>query len=237
MKTASVLKSLEGYVVFDTNTVRNIIKKDLSYTRLFLHRLKRSGNILQVERNRYTVHKDAFLVASRITWPSYISLWSALRFYNLTEQIPHSVWVVTTRKRRTKEIRFIGTDISFVLTKPKYFFGFKKIDFRGCEIFVADPEKSIIDGILFRRISVSEIFSILKAGLRTLNVNRLLSYAVKTENKALIKRLGFLLDRLGFDYHNRLSKHVYHPRTPLEYNLPAKGRFNKKWKIIENIRV
>lgn len=237
MKTSSVLKSLEKYIVFDANVVRSIIKKDVPYTNLFLHRLKKSGYVFQVERNKYTAHKDAFLVASRIVWPSYISMWSALRFYNLTEQIPHSVWVVTTKKRRRKEIKFADTDILFVLTKPKYFFGFKKIDFKGFEIFIAEPEKSIVDGLLFRKISVSEMFFILKNNLRTLSANRLLSYAVKTKNKALIKRLGFLLDKLGLDYYEKLRKHIYHSHTPLEYNLPSKGKFNEKWKIVENIKV
>ncbi|MBI5252914.1 MAG: hypothetical protein HY930_00730 [Euryarchaeota archaeon] len=237
MKTASVLKDLEKRIMFDMNAVRGIIKKDVPYTRLFLHRLRKSGNVFQIERNKYTVHKDAFLIASRIVWPSYISMWSAIRFYNLTEQIPQSVWVVTARKKRRKEISFSNTKIVFVLTKPKYFFGFKKIDFRGFEIFIAEPEKSIIDGLLFRKISVSEIFSILKSNLRTLNISRLLAYAIKTGNKALIKRLGFLLDKLGFDYRDKLRKYIYHPYTPLEYNLPPRGKFNDKWRIIENVKV
>src|SRR3972149_1512930 len=133
MKTSAVLKSLEKYAVFDLNVVRSIIKKDVPYTRLFLHRLKKVGHVFKIERNIYTVHRDAFLIASRIAWPSYISLWSAIRFHNLTEQIPHSVWVITTRKRRKKKIKFADAEILFVLTKPKYFFGFKKIDFKGFE--------------------------------------------------------------------------------------------------------
>lgn len=237
MKTALMLRNLEKHVVFDTNVVRGFVKKNTSYTNLLLHRLKKAGYIFEIERNKYTVHKDAFLIASRIVWPSYISMWSAIRFYNLTEQIPQSVWVVTTRKRRKKEINFANASILFVLTKPKYFFGFKKIDFKGFEIFIAEPEKSIIDGILFRRISVSEIFFILKNNLRSLNASKLLNYAVKTKNKALIKRLGFLLDKLGLDYHSKLRKYVYCPYTPLEYNLPPRGRLNKKWKIVENVKV
>ncbi len=233
----SLSKSLERYVVFDTNVVKGIIKKDAPYTRLFLHRLKESGDIFQVERNKYTVHKDAFLIASRMVWPSYISMWSAIRFHNFTEQIPQSVWVITTRKRRRKDIHFADANIVFVVTKPKYFFGYKKVDFKGFEIFIADPEKCIVDGILFRRISPPEIFAILKGNLRSISTDRLVSYAVKTKNKALIKRLGFLLDKLHLDYHKKLEKYVSHPYTPLQYNLPARGKLNEKWKIVENVRV
>lgn len=237
MKTTSVVKNLEKYAVFDTKVVKSIVKKDVRYVHLFLHRLKKSGDVFEIERDKYTVHRDAFLIASRIAWPSYISMWSALRFYNLTEQIPHSVWVVTTRKRRKNRINFANTNILFVLTKPKYFFGFKKINFKGFEIFVSEPEKAVIDSILFRRISVSEIFSILKSNLRSFSINRLLSYAVKTNNKALIKRLGFLLDRLGLNHYEKLRKYIYHAPTPLEYNLPRQGKLNKKWRIVENMKV
>jgi len=237
MKTISVLKALEKYVMFDVNIVKSIIKKDIPYTRLFLHRMKRAGYIFEVERNKYTVHKDAFLIASRIVWPAYVSMWSAVRFYNLTEQIPQFVWVVTTRKKRRNKINLANTTIFFVLTKPKYFFGFKKIDYKGFEIFIAEPEKSIIDGVLFRRISASEIFFILKNNLKSLNTNKLLTYAIKTKNKALIKRLGFMLDKLGLDYRNKLRKYIYHPYTSLEYNLPPKGELNEKWKIVENVKM
>lgn len=237
MKTSAALKSLEKYAVFDLNVVRSIIKKDIPYTRLFLHRLKKLGYVFEIERNRYTVHRDAFLIASRIAWPSYISLWSAIRFHNLTEQIPHSIWAVTTRKRRKNKIRFADAEILFVLTKPKYFFGFKKVDFKGFEIFVAEPEKSIIDGLLFRKISVSEIFSILKSNLHSISVERTLNYAIKTKNKALIKRIGFLFGRLGLDYYNKLKRYVCFPYTALEYNLPVEGKRDEKWKILKNVKV
>lgn len=235
MKAGLILKSLEKYTVFDVKAVRDIVKKDAPYTNLLLYRLKKSGNIFEIERGKYTVHKDAFLIASRIVWPSYVSFWSALRFNNLTEQIPHSVWVITTRKRRRREIKFADTTISFVLTKPEYFFGYNKINFKGAEIFVADSEKCIIDGVLFRRISVSEIFSILKSNLKSLSTKRLLDYAIKTKNKALIKRLGFMLDRLGRNYYKNLRKYVYSTYTPLEYSLPARGKLNEKWRIVENV--
>ncbi|MEW5761163.1 MAG: hypothetical protein AB1779_10415 [Candidatus Thermoplasmatota archaeon] len=237
MKTALILKFLEKYAVFNTKAVSSILKKDSSYINLLLYRLKKSENIFEIERDKYTTHRDAFLISSRIVWPSYISIWSALRFYNLTEQIPHSVFIVTTRKRRKMEIEFANTKIYFILTKPKYFFGFKKIEFKGFDIFIAEPEKAVIDGMLFKKISLSEIFFILKNNIKTLSIDRLLSYAIKTKNKALIKRLGFLLDNLGFDYYNRLKKHVYYPYTPLEYNLPVGGRYNEKWRIVENVKV
>jgi predicted transcriptional regulator of viral defense system len=233
---AILLKELEKHVIFNRGIVAGIVKSE-SYAGVLIHRLKKTGQILEIERDRYTVHRDPFLVASRITWPSYISIWSALRYHNLTEQVPHAIWVVTTKKRRNTKIEFAGTDISFIIASPKYFFGYDKIDFRGFEIFIADPEKCIIDGMLFRKISVLEIFNILRNNLQSLRIGRLTDYAIRTGNKALIKRMGFLLERLDVPIRHKLEKFIYPARTPLEYNFPPKGRLDDNWMIVENVEL
>lgn len=205
------------------------------YAKLVLQRLKKAHQVTEIERGTFTVHADALLVASRIAWPSYISLWSALRYHDLTEQIPHAVWVVSTRKRKRTRLTFADIPIMFVHTKHRYLFGYDKVEYRGFEIFVADPEKSVIDCLLFRRVSVSETFDVLKANIKTLRVGRLVEYAIRTDNGALIKRLGHMLDRLGRDPYEKLKKHVYAAPVVLEYGMPRKGKLNAKWGIIENV--
>ena len=233
---AELLNELQKHVLFDRRAVAGMVNNE-SYAGVLLHRLKVAGDIQEVERNSYTVHKDPFLIASRIAWPSYISIWSALRYHNLTEQLPQAIWVVTTKKRRNTRIEFAGTEISFLIASQKYFFGYDKIGLRGFEVFVADPEKSIIDSLLFRKVSVSEIFEILSNNLGALRKGRLADYAVRTGNRALIKRLGFMLERLGATIDERLRKSVDSSRTPLEYNLPSAGKVDKEWKVVENVRL
>ncbi|TRZ54803.1 hypothetical protein D4Q76_01665 [archaeon] len=237
MKTMQILKEVERYAVFNANTVRSIIKKDAEYTRLLMHRLEKAGHIFRVERNKYTVHKNAFLIASRIVWPSYISFWSALRYYNLTEQIPHAVWVISPKKKRRRSINFFGSEIFFVSAKPKYFFGFRKVNYSGFEIFVAEPEKAFVDSLLFRKISFPEMQSMIKNSIRNISAKKFAGMAIKTGNAALIKRAGFLLDSLGYDFHRRMEKYIYPSFTPLDYGLPARGKKNYKWKVIENVRL
>lgn len=235
MKTVEVLEALKKYAVFDLNTFRHVIGKEHSYAKLLLHRMKKKGYIFEVQKNRYTLCKNPFLIASRIVWPSYISLWSALRYYNLTEQIPHDIWVVTTKKTRKKGIKYMNANILFIHTKPKYFFGFKKTISNNFETFIAEPEKALIDSMLFRKISFSEIAFVIKNDYKNLNIKKLVGFALKTENKALIKRLGYLLEKLNMDYYLRLKKYIYPAYTPLEYNLFPEGKRVEKWKIIENV--
>jgi predicted transcriptional regulator of viral defense system len=230
---AELLEELKKHVIFDRKIVADITKDD-SYAGLLLHRLKKSCQIMEIERNRYTVHKDAFLIASRISWPSYISIWSALRYHNQTEQLPQTIWVVTTRKRRNSVIDFAGTEIRFITAPPKYFFGFDKVERDGFEIFVADPEKSIVDSVLFKKISVAEISLIIRTNMKSLRTTRLIDYAIRTQSGALIKRLGFILEMAGAPVGRKLDQFIGSGYLPLDPSLAPEGKLNVRWKIMEN---
>ncbi len=196
-KTIKTLKELEKYPVFDLNILKGIMGKDSAYAKVYLSRLKKAGLVFEIERNKHTAHKNAFLIASRILWPSYISLWSALRFYNLTEQIPHAVSVVTTRNRKKSIIDFFGIKIIFNHIDKKYFFGFKKVNYDGAEIFIAEPEKAIIDSLLLGKISESEIFEIIKKNKREIDFRDLRRFSVETGDSDLIKAVEKILKKAG----------------------------------------
>ena len=227
-----VLEYLKKYPVFDNTIVQNKLDKSRDYTKLFLYRLKKKGYINKIEKNKYTLFTDAFLIASRIVWPSYISCWSALNYHNLTEQIPHVISVVTTRNK--KSIKFNGVQIYFIKISKNNFFGYERFKYDNFEIFVADIEKSIIDSALLRKASFSEIMEIISNNIKEIRINKFLQYLKKTNNKSLIKRLGYLFEDLGKDYYSQLKKFVDATYIPLDYSKKIKGKKNKKWRIIIN---
>jgi len=110
MKNVIIINELKKYPVFNLKILRDIIEKDSNYSKLVVYRLKKNNLIFEIERNKYTVNKDPLIISSNIIWPSYISCWSALRYYNLTEQLPQNVFVLTTRSRKKKEIKVIQKD-------------------------------------------------------------------------------------------------------------------------------
>ena len=65
MKTVETTESLEKYVIFDLNTFKHVVGEKSPYARLLLHRMKKNGHVFQVWKNRYTLYKDPFLIASR----------------------------------------------------------------------------------------------------------------------------------------------------------------------------
>jgi len=227
-----LLDYFRKYPVFSTATVRNKAGKGGNYTNLLLHRLIRRGIIRRIERDKYTAFDDPFLIASRIVWPSYISCWSALKYHNLTEQVPQDITVMAATDR--KAIRFGSTNIRFIRLSPKSFFGYEKTKYEGFDIFVADAEKAVIDSALLHRVSFSELKDLITSHMEEINAERLLRHLKKTGNKSLIKRFGYLLETLGKDYHSALKRYIDAAYIPLDYSRKPTGNRNAKWKVVVN---
>ncbi len=235
MRTLQVLKRLEAYPTFNVNIVTNIIGKDSAYAKVYLNRLKKRGIVQKLQRNVYTIQTDPLIIASRIVWPSYISLWAALRYHNLTEQIPNEISVVTTCIKSRKSISIMNTIIVFETIRPLYLFGYSKIKIKDFEIFMAEPEKALIDAVLLKRISISEIYSILRSDLKNISSEKLTDYILRTSSKAVAKRFGWMLNSLDCSAAEKLEPLTYKTMIPLDYARPVSGMKDGKWGIVVNI--
>ena len=235
MKALQILKKLEGCPTFNIDIFANIINKDKTYAKMHLNRLKNRGIVKQIQRNVYTVQEDPLVIASRIIWPSYISLWAAFRYHNLTEQIPNKISVVTTRSKSRENIQTMNTTIIFEKIRPSWFFGFSKIKIQDFEVFMAEPEKALIDAVLLKKISTTEIYSLLKENIKDIYTKKIVDYIIRTENHALAKRFGWMLESLECKYAKRLEKQAYKTMIPLDITRPVTGINNKKWGVIINI--
>jgi len=65
------------------------------YAKFLASSLLKKGKIRKIKRDLYTLHDDAFLVATFIIRPSYISSISALSFYRDISQIPNEIFCIT----------------------------------------------------------------------------------------------------------------------------------------------
>ena len=184
----NLLKQLGQYPVFTVKNVKDITDKKSDYAKLVVHRLKKAGLIFAVERNRYTIHSDPWIIASHIVWPSYISSWSAIRYYNLTEQLPTYIQVVTTRPKKRRKTRFSNTTIEFIRIKRKNFFGFGKVPHGDTDIFMAEKEKALADALYLRHISYETFSEILREHRKEIDIRRLIDYLKRMGVKRIIKR-------------------------------------------------
>jgi predicted transcriptional regulator of viral defense system len=195
MMQRRLIAALKRYPVFTVRDIANILDKPREYAYLVAYRLKKAGVITEIEKGKYTFEDDPFVVASWIVWPSYISGWAALNFYKLTEQLPFTIHVITTKKRERKIISYGDTRIEFVKIKRSAFFGFDRIVYQGREIFIAEKEKAIIDALATKKMSLKEAIELIKHNRRKINRSKLLSYA--RISKGLSKKLREMLSGEG----------------------------------------
>jgi len=227
MKAIELLEKLRNMPLFTINDILRITDKGDKYVKTMAYRLRKRGMIKRIERGKYTVHEDILQFASHITTPSYISFWTALKIYGLTEQLPSGVMVAVARPR--KEIIFSGERITF--TKISQFWGYGKMRYRDFDIFIADKEKAVIDCLLSKNTPFDEAAKAILG--KELDYDRLMEYAEKTKNSSLAKRAGFLAEKAGYDasflLHIADSNYI-----PLNWALKSRGRKDFRWKVIVN---
>ena len=225
-----LLKKLEEYPLFTMNEFVRIVGKSPEYARTMIYRLKKERLLYMIEKGKYTVHDDPMVFSSYIVTPSYISFWTALRFHNLTEQLPKDIMMASAKPKH--EIDFQGTKIRFFKTKQLW--GYKKERYAGFDVFVAEKEKCIVDCLLLKNTPFDEVAK--AVAKKELDEKKITEYAVRTKNISLMKRLGYIMEYFGMDV-EPLTKHLDNNLIPLDWNAPKKGEKNKKWKITVNRRL
>lgn len=226
MKAVDLTEKLQAKAVFGIQDIERIAYCDKKYAKVVLSRLKAGKLVKKIRRNAYTLQDNVFVVASNITYPSYISFLSASCFLGYTEQIANTVQLATTRKIRGLE--FENYKIRFV--PLEHFFGYKKIAAENGEVFIVEDEKLLIDCLLKPKEcgNMDEIEKVFEKA--KIAEDKLISYLKQIKNQTLVKRAGFLLEKSrGIDISKsfKLDKN-YPPLNPFERRHAG---ISKKWRL------
>lgn len=106
-----------------------------------LVRIRRNVYVLR-ERWENLTREERFALANMAQVPSYVSLMTALGYYDVTTQIQQR-FVECIGMRRTKEIEVDGWIFRYSKIDRKRYFGFEKLG----GAFVASPEKALVDAV------------------------------------------------------------------------------------------
>jgi len=154
--TIEILKAMakENQVFsFDQLYQKTHIKKEM--LKVILFRMEEKGFIERIEKGKYliiplgsekgkyTLHE--FIIASYLVKPYALSYWSALHHYGFTEQIPSTVFVQTTARKKKSRMEIFGANYQIVRVKEDKFFGVRKEWIEDTRVSVTDKEKTIID--------------------------------------------------------------------------------------------
>ena len=108
-----------------------------------LLRLKRDLYILP-QRLKSASEEEEFSIANILQTPSYVSLTSAISFYNLTTQQVVD-FVESIGLKRTIRFEVGNVQFNFKKVKKEFYFGFERME----NFFIALPEKALADSIYF----------------------------------------------------------------------------------------
>lgn len=111
-------------------------------------RYVKHGLLVRVKKNMYVRREvwnaagkeEKFILANLGQVPSYISLMTALEYYETTTQVQMGFFESIAVKR-TKEIDLNGNIFRYIKIKGDLYFGFRKEK----DFFIATPEKALLD--------------------------------------------------------------------------------------------
>ena len=140
--------------------------------------------------------------------------------------MPKKIFLASTKY--SKEIE----NLKFITISKKRFFGYEQIG----DIVIADKEKAIIDSLLFPKYSggISEIIK--GFNIESLNLEKLIKYAIRVDCKAVLRRLGYILEEKGEKRNlSKIKKLIGKGYELLDPSLPRKNNFNKQWLLDVNL--
>ena len=146
------MKFLELHTIrklyFGYEEIARVLGISPASARVSASRYVRQGLLVRVKRNMYVLREvwnaagkaERFLLVNMGQTPSYISLMTALEYYELTTQMQRD-YFESIAVKRTKEIQVDGSVFRYSKIADNLYFGFKKE--KG--FFIATPEKALVD--------------------------------------------------------------------------------------------
>lgn len=236
--------------VFTAKDARAILKEVPYGT---LHNLKRKKWVLALKGGLYAIVpldigvKGAesfivhdFVIASHLTSPYYIGMWSALNYHGLSDQIPAAVFVCTPKAK--KPVSVLQAKFVFVQLALTKFIGIEKTAVDGREVNISDKNKTMVDCLDHPEHAggIDEIAKAIYFNHEELDFAKIREYALKTKNVAVFKRLGFILEaaELLEKYRAAIDGiRLTEGYSALDKLGPKKGKYSGKWKLFVNAEI
>ena len=231
----------------------NILGFDIRRTRRFLAYLADAGWLTRIRRGLYatvsldvvepsTWREDPWIIAAKVFSPFYIGGWSACEHWGLTDQIFKETMVISGKTVRQKHVEIQGVPFYIKVVDKDKIFGIETVWRGRTRVYVSDPTRTLVDLLDDPYIGggIRHIAEILKGYLshEKRNAPLLLEYAHKLGNRAVFKRLGYLLETMGTGEGTLIEacrKAVSAGISLLDPSAPRKGRFLRRWNLRVNV--
>ena len=240
-RTTFALSDVQAITHLSASSARNLVHK--AQQRGLVTRLKPGlYNLVPFELGRATEHIGSpYLIAREVAGnvPYFLSHGTALELHRMVTQPNLIIHVSCIRRIRPQTIG--GYEYRVVLVTEAQLFGIAKHWVtKEQSVMISDMERTIIDSLRRPDLAggITEIAKGLWMKRDTLNVERLIDYALRLDVGAVLRRLGYLLHHYGMatettlqPLRNKLSA-TYQRLDPV---LPQEGTFLSRWRLRLNV--
>jgi predicted transcriptional regulator of viral defense system len=169
-----VLETLKSKQIYEFTP--GVISKLLGVTKEKVYNIIKSLNrkkqIYKVKNGLYIFGNEAFSFENltKMYSPCYVSLWSALSYYKMTEQVPMKLHLITVKKARGIEHIWLHN------INKELFCGYNNVGFP-----IASKEKMVFDFLWFNAITIKTLKEAITN--EKLNIILLKNYVMKIPSK------------------------------------------------------
>ncbi|MFT4178866.1 MAG: type IV toxin-antitoxin system AbiEi family antitoxin domain-containing protein [Thermomonas sp.] len=240
-RSTFTLSDVEAITGLSTGSARSLVHK--AQQRGLVTRLKPGlYNLVPFELGRATEHIDnPYLIARELAGTAvyFLSHATALELHRMTTQPNFTIYTSCTRRVRPQTVG--GYDFRFIHINDAQNFGVTKhwVD-KERFVMISDMERTIIDGLRHPAYAggITEIAKGLWMKRDTIQVDRLVDYALRIDVGAVFRRLGFLLEQYKLadaDQLETLRAKLTATYQRLDPMMPSEGKFVSRWRLQLNI--
>ena len=235
-------------------TLKHVTEIGIPYkkAKLMVNRLTAKGWLIAISRGTYLIvpleagvegkySEHEFVIASHLVNPYYIGYWSALQYHGLTEQVPITVFVVTTRRVKNRSRVILDSRIRIVTVVERKFMGFERVLISNSSVNISDKAKTLADCLDHPEYcgGIVEAAKALWAASESVGVSNIAEYGRRMGNSAILKRLGYLSELIGLETPevviNRLRRDVGKGYSLLDPLGKREGIHSTRWNLILNV--
>jgi len=252
-RLATLARQLPG--PFTVNEAAAVLDLEPVRAGKLLADLAARGWLVRVRRNLYTTvplettapadwREDPWVVATKTFAPCYIGGWSACEHWGLTDQLFRDVVVFSAHQVRDRHPVIQSTPFVVKVVPAEKLFGTRVVWRGSSRISVSDPSRTLVDLLDDPNIGggirhVAEIVrTYFDSELR--NDRLLLENLERFGNRALYKRLGYLIDALDIDAPDVTAVCLKRESAGISLlypRVPARGPFLRRWNLRLNAQI
>jgi predicted transcriptional regulator of viral defense system len=184
---------------------------------------------------------DPLVLATRVWAPCYFTGWTAANYWGLTEQVFQTTVVRTAARVRAAEQTLLDHEYRVgSIREANLAWGIRAVWVSGTKISMADEARVVIDVLDDPAIGggIRHCAEVLTTYLTEHDRERLLEYADLLDNGAVLKRLGYLCERMDLTddafleaCEDRLTAGI----ALLDPSVPEQGGWSARWRVRENV--